>query len=94
MAEQAQSNILIENERVRVFEWRLVPGATTGYHRHEYDYVVVPLSTGKLRVVAPDGSEKIAERPLGEPHYGTAGTEHDVFSASDDEYTFLEIEIK
>ncbi|HCG30209.1 MAG TPA: cupin, partial [Chloroflexi bacterium] len=36
----------IENERVIVTEWRFAPGAHTGWHRHEYDYVVVPMTTG------------------------------------------------
>ena len=51
---------LIENERVRVTEWRFAPGAATGWHRHEHDYVVVPLYDGKLKIVE-GGEEKIAE---------------------------------
>ena len=94
MAEQAISRVQIDNDRVRVTEWRLAPGATTGYHRHEFDYVAVPLNAGKLRIVGPDGHETISERPSGEPHFGNAGVEHDVFSAGDQEYAFLEIEIK
>ena len=40
---QAKSTVFIDNERTRVTEWRFAPGASTGWHRHEYDYVVVPL---------------------------------------------------
>ena len=50
--EKARSTVLIDNERVRVTEWRFAPRAATGYHRHEYDYVVVPLTTGKLLLKA------------------------------------------
>ncbi|MDP6603921.1 MAG: cupin domain-containing protein [Rhodospirillales bacterium] len=94
MVEQAKSTVQIDNDRIRVTEWKLAPGSTTGYHRHEYDYVAVPLNAGKLRIVGPDGQESISERPFGEAHFGNAGVEHDVFSASDQEYAFLEIEIK
>ncbi len=63
----AQPSVKIDNPRTRVTEWRFAPGAETGHHRHEYDYVVVPLATGRLRIVAPDGTESVAELTLGEP---------------------------
>ncbi len=54
MSEQAQSEravptVFIDNERTRVTEWRFAPGAATGWHRHEYDYVVIPLMDGRPR---------------------------------------------
>src|SRR5712672_2522763 len=39
---QAVATIKIEEPHVRVTEFRFAPGAETGWHRHEYDYVVVP----------------------------------------------------
>ena len=45
---RAQGKLLEENGRVIVTEWRLAPGAETGWHRHAYDYVVVCLTAGKL----------------------------------------------
>ena len=43
--DRAQPTVQIDNETVRVTEWRFTPGAATGYHRHAYDYVVVPMTT-------------------------------------------------
>ena len=40
--------VQVDNDRVRVTEWRFAPGAATGWHRHEFDYVVVPITTGTL----------------------------------------------
>jgi hypothetical protein len=40
---------LISNDRVIVTEWRFASGAETGWHRHGYDYVVLPQTNGKLR---------------------------------------------
>ena len=51
MAAEGKPTRLIDNERVRVTEWRFAPGAATGWHRHEHDYVVVPLYDGNLRIV-------------------------------------------
>ena len=51
-----ESNLKIETDRVRVTEWRLLPGDQTGYHRHEYDYVVVPLTGGELTMEDASGN--------------------------------------
>ncbi len=83
----------IDNERVRVTEWRFAPGAATGWHRHEYDYVVVPISTGKLKLETKDG-EIVADLVTGVPYFRKAGIEHDVINANDFEFAFIETEIK
>jgi len=49
---KARATRLIENQRMIVTEWLFGPGEATGFHVHQHDYVVVPLSTGKLRIVA------------------------------------------
>jgi ribosomal protein S18 acetylase RimI-like enzyme/quercetin dioxygenase-like cupin family protein len=91
---QAEGIVKLETERVRVMEWRFAPGAATGWHRHEYDYVIVPLATGRLKIVGPDGAETVAELTHGEPYARSAGTEHDVINASDGPFAFMEVEIK
>ena len=45
---QAVPTVQVDNERVRVTEWRFAPGAETGEHVHQMDYVVVPLGDGRL----------------------------------------------
>ena len=94
MSEQAVPTIQIDNERVRVTEWRFAPGTATGYHRHAYDYVVVPETTGRLKLIDPDGAETFAELTAGEAYFRQAGVEHDVINANAYEFVFVEIEIK
>ena len=53
MTGRAVPTVFIDNERVRVTEWRFAPGAATGWHRHEMDYVVVPMADGVLELVEP-----------------------------------------
>lgn len=93
MAEQGVPTVLIENDSVRVTRWRFAPGAATGWHRHEYDYVIVPLADGTLRLVEPDG-ERVSELKTGEPYFREAGVEHDVVNVTGDAYSFVEIELK
>ncbi|MCB1746260.1 MAG: cupin domain-containing protein [Gammaproteobacteria bacterium] len=83
----------LDNDRVVVTEWRFAPGAETGWHRHEYDYVVVPLTTGTLMLETPEG-ERTAELKLGQSYTRTAGTEHNVINANAFDLAFVEIELK
>jgi beta-alanine degradation protein BauB len=90
---RALSTLLIENDVVRVTEWRFEPGAGTGWHRHEFDYIVVPLVTGRLRLEEGDSTREI-ELTTGLPYFREAGVEHDVVNANDYEFVFIEMEIK
>ena len=61
----SRATVQVDNERVRVTEWRFAPGAETGEHVHEMDYVVVPLGNGRLKLVSPQGEESFAELKQG-----------------------------
>jgi quercetin dioxygenase-like cupin family protein len=89
----AVATVQVDNERVRVTEWRFAPGAATGWHRHELDYVVVPMTTGRLRIDT-GGSETIAELVVGQSYSRFAPVEHDVINANPYEFAFIEIEMK
>lgn len=93
MAERAVGTVKIDTPRVRVTEWRFAPGAATGPHRHELPYVVVPLSTGPLRIVDSAG-ERRADLVAGEPYAREAGAEHDVVNPNPTPFAFIEIELK
>ncbi|MFN8592671.1 MAG: cupin domain-containing protein [Thermomicrobiales bacterium] len=83
----------VENERVIVTEWRFAPGAHTGWHRHAYDYVVVPMTTGALTIEAASGTT-VSELVAGRSYARAAGVEHDVINGADSEFVFIEIEVK
>jgi beta-alanine degradation protein BauB len=85
--------VLIDNDRVRVTRWRFAPGAATGWHRHEHDYVIVPLTDGSLTLVEPEGDRRSA-LTTGVPYFREAGVEHDVVNANEHEFEFIEIEVK
>ena len=89
----AVPTVQIDNDRVRVTEWRFAPGAHTGWHRHEHDYVVVPMTGGRLTLDTPDG---IAHGDLvaGVSYFRKAGVEHDVINDTDGEIVFVETEMK
>jgi beta-alanine degradation protein BauB len=94
MTKTAVATAFIDNERVRVTEWRFAPGAATGWHRHALDYVVVPMTDGVLELVGAGGARSRAELKEGVPYFRKAGVEHDVINANAFEFAFIEIELK
>ena len=90
---QATPTVQAENERVKVTEWHFSKGAETGWHRHEYDYVIVPLATGRLLIEA-SGASSASELLMGKSYFRRSGVEHNVVNASAGEFAFLEVELK
>jgi len=90
---KAQATVQVDNDRVKVTEWRFASGAETGWHRHAYDYVVVPMTTGTLELF--DGkNDTFANLAAGRSYYRPAGVEHNVINANDYEFSFIEVEFK
>jgi beta-alanine degradation protein BauB len=90
----AVPTVQIDNNHLRVTEWRFAPGAATGFHRHEHDYVVVPARDGELKLVGPKGEISTAQLSVGKSYFRNAGVEHDVINNGPGEMVFIEIELK
>lgn len=90
---KAAASIQVDNERVRVTAWQFAPGAETGPHVHSYDYVVVPLTTGTLRLEEADRVREVRLQ-AGVAYARSAGVAHNVINANDHEFGFVEIELK
>lgn len=90
---KATAHPQVETERVIVTEWRFAPGAETGHHVHAHDYVIVPLTTGTLRLVEPEGT-RAAQLQAGVSYSRPKGVAHNVINANDFEFRFVEIELK
>jgi quercetin dioxygenase-like cupin family protein len=93
MPSAAIATVQNDTREVRVTEWRLPPDSATGHHRHEYDYVVVPMTDGDLTAVSPAGRMRNALK-TGQSYFRKAGVEHDVVNETAREIVFIEIEIK
>lgn len=85
---------MIENDRVRVTQWRFKSrGDNTGWHRHAFDYVVIPLFDGVLEINLGNDNWIKAEMQNGVPYFREMGVEHDVLNGNDFECTFVEVEL-
>lgn len=94
MTAQASGDVQEDNPRTRVTQWRFPPRGETGFHRHEFDYVVVPLTSGPLKIIDKDGRKSISELTAGVSYFRQAGVEHNVINDSDGDFAFVEIEFK
>jgi quercetin dioxygenase-like cupin family protein len=90
---RASGNLLQETERAIITEWRLKPGAETGWHRHPHDYVVVCLTAGTLLAETANGNVE-TELRFGQTYARPAGVEHNIVNPNVHEFTFIEIELK
>jgi len=91
---QAVPKVQVDNERLTVTEWNFAPGAETGWHRHRFDYVVVPEADGRLLIEAPDGTTSISQLTAHQSYFRRAGVEHNVINDGASAFAFVEIEIR
>jgi hypothetical protein len=77
-----------------VTEWRFkARGDNTGWHRHAFDYIVVPQFDGILEINLGGGETTRATMQSGVPYFRQLGVEHDVINANDFECAFVEVEL-
>ena len=89
----AIGTLLIDNKRTKVTEWSFSgKGDNTGWHKHDNDYVVIPLFTGDLCIF--DGDKKsICSLNHGVPYFRERGVSNDVINANDFPCKFIEVEL-
>jgi quercetin dioxygenase-like cupin family protein len=90
------TQLLSENERVRVWIIRLKPGERVGFHRHVLDYFWTSVNGGRGRQHLMDGSTVEHEYLPGETRHETYGPGeykvHDLENLGDAEMIFNTIE--
>ena len=85
--------VQIDNEQVKVTEWRFPPGGETGWHRHGMYYVVVPQTTGPLLLETVQGPVT-SQLTTGVAYARPVGVEHNVINPNETEFVFVEVELK
>ena len=67
---------------------------STGFHTHELDYVIVPITNGELKIIDKQDKEVIRKLIAGEPYFINKGVEYNVINNGSDIIIFVEVEIK
>jgi quercetin dioxygenase-like cupin family protein len=84
--------VLLENDQVRVLEWRLKPGEKEAMHSHPAG-VVYELTASKLRITFPDGKTQEASGAAGETFW-RGPTTHAIENIGDTEAHAIAIDVK
>lgn len=85
-------NLILENDRVRVFDVRFQPGAVAKMHGHP-DHVVYIVSDANLRLAMPDGTSQDIEVKAGQALFLPAGP-HETTNIGSKEGHTLVVELK
>lgn len=91
---QCVATPLLDNDQVRVTRFDFAPGAETGWHTHEMDYVIVTLTDCPLRLELPGGEVSDTVIPAGQSYTRPGGTEHNVINGGTATLSFVEVELK
>ncbi|MFG6157912.1 cupin domain-containing protein [Halomonas sp. 1390] len=90
---QAVSQLQADDSQVIVTRWDFPPGSETGWHRHAHDYVIIPLTDGRMRLETPEGEREVILE-AGGYYTRVEGTEHNVINDGKEPFAFVEVEIK
>lgn len=90
--------LLLENDRVRVWEIRLQPGERYGAHRHVLDYFWVAVTEGTSLQHTGDGRVERVSYQAGDTlffHYGKGESMlHDLANVGETDLIFTTVELK
>ena len=97
---QVGSKVLLENDKVRIWEFRLEPGARSPLHEHKHDYILVQISGDRI-AVEPDPRTRgaynaytEAEVHPGQVLYIERGGIEVAYNCGKEPYYEIEIELK
>jgi|GEM_PF-510429 len=91
-ANPRQNTVLVDNDRVRVYETRLAPGEAAPMHSHP-PFVTYCLSDAQVKFTLPDGStqERTLKQGMGGWHPPMT---HSVLNSGTTEFRVLHVEVK
>lgn len=91
---KAKSSIQVDNKQVRITKYLFQPGEETRMHKHQFDYVVTPITNGKLILIDKKGNKTSSTLIAAKSYFRRAGIEHNVINNGEERLIFIETEIK
>ena len=91
---RADFTLLFEDQKTKITSWRFDPGAETGWHLHNFDYVTIQKSGGRLKLESEDGNVKFIEYKNDKTVGYTSPVKHNATNVSNEEVQVIEIEYK
>ena len=92
--ELAEFSLLFEDDKTKITSWKFAPGTETGWHHHNFDYVTIQKSTGRLKLESESGEIKYIDYANDRTAGYCAPIKHNATNVSDEEVRVIEIEYK
>ena len=87
-----ETDIMVDNDSVRIMRNTVEPGKCTGWHVHDNDYVAILITPAQLRSELGDGT--ITERTITPGLFQNSAVTHNVANVGDVVHIGFEIEFK
>ena len=90
------TELLFENDRVRVWSMTLEPGESSEFHRHDHDYVFCYTTPSRIALNRSGEPETVREYEEHFVQYAAVGggIEHSITNASDVRHNQILVELK
>ena len=88
------SNVIFENEHVKVWQNDLQPGEASDWHLHTMNYLFVATTYGELRVEHDSGETQDTVMNVGQVVMGQKDSTHQLSNRGSAPYSSVIIEIK
>ncbi len=88
------SEVLLENDSVKIWSLIVEPGSSSDWHLHERDYVTVAVEGGGLTVEYDDGTSQPNPSEVGSWRYHADHKIHRVTNDTDTRYKSILVELK
>jgi beta-alanine degradation protein BauB len=88
------TEVLFENDQVRVWDMKVPAGGKKAWHHHKLDYVIINVTGGKIELENVDGHAIIADDKVGGVIWNNAGQKHELRNLSGHMYQNILVELK
>jgi quercetin dioxygenase-like cupin family protein len=88
------TEVIFENDQVRVWDMKVAPGGKKAWHHHTMDYVIINISGGKIELENVNGHTIIADDKVGGVIWRDAGEKHELRNLSGKPYQNILVELK
>ncbi len=88
------TEVLMENEHVKVWNLDLQPGQSSQWHHHDHWHVTIVAVPGTLKAEFTDGTSSTETYEVGAVHFRDKDSVHRVTNVGDDRYVNVIVELK
>ncbi len=88
------TEVILENDQVKVWNLDLAPGQASDWHHHHHWYVTIVTVAGTLKAEFADGTSQTDSYQVGDVHFRDKDSIHRVINVGDSRYVNIIVELK